>query len=99
MSLRRGLLLAAAVALLAAIVLITTGRGGMQVAGFYLLFQSAACGLAVLFERRGYRPRAPNSATLRRTSERMVDPVSGKLVEVWEDPRTGTREYREVSRG
>jgi hypothetical protein len=62
--------------------------------GWWLLFNSAVLGLALLFERRGYQPRAPDQAALQPTGERFVDPTSGNLVEVWEDPRTGAREYR-----
>ena len=62
--------------------------------GWWLLFNSVVLGLALLFERRGYHPRAPDGATLQPSGERFLDPTSGELVEVWEDPATGAREYR-----
>jgi len=62
--------------------------------GWWLLFNSSVLGLALLFERRGYRPRAAAPARLRPSGERFLDPTSGELVEVWEDPATGAREYR-----
>lgn len=66
--------------------------------GWWLLINAAIVAAALVFERRGYQPRAPNSAALRPTGERFQDPTSGELLEVWEDPATGAREYRPVSR-
>jgi hypothetical protein len=88
--LRRALLLAVAVALVVSLVLVASN----VLPGWWLLFNSAVLGLALLFERRGYQPRAPEAATLRPSGERFLDPTSGELVEVWEDPVTGAREYR-----
>ena len=59
-----------------------------------LLIQAAIVLAALVFERRGYRPTAPNPAALRPTGERFLDPTSGEPTEVWEDPATGAREYR-----
>jgi len=56
---RRGLLIVAAVAAVLGVVLLTMGRGGVQIGGFYLIAQAAACVLAVVFERRGSRSSAP----------------------------------------
>ena len=64
--------------------------------GWWLLFNSTVLGLALLFERRGYHPQAPAGATLRPSGERFLDPTTGDLTEVWEDPATGAREYRRV---
>ena len=63
-----------------------------------LLFNAALLGLAVIFERRGYHPRAPDPTALHPTNERFKDPTSGEIIEVWEDPKTGSREYRPISR-
>lgn len=71
-------------------------RGGV-VPGWWLLVNSAIVAAALLFERRGYEPRASNPRALRPTGERFEDPTSGELIEVWEDPRTGAREYRRAS--
>jgi hypothetical protein len=62
--------------------------------GWWLLLNSGVLLVALLFERRGYTPRATNPSTLRPTGERFRDPTSDQLVEVWEDPQTGQREYR-----
>ena len=89
---RRALLLAVALGLVVSLVLVASN----VLPGWWLLFNSVVLGLALLFERRGYDPRAPKTATLRGSGERFLDPSSGKLVEVWEDPATGAREYREL---
>jgi hypothetical protein len=65
--------------------------------GWSLLINAAVLAAALVFERRGYQPRAPDPAALRPTGERFHDPTSGDLVEVWEDPGTGAREYRPVA--
>jgi hypothetical protein len=66
--------------------------------GWWLLVNAAIVAAALLFERRGYEPKAPDPAALRPTGERFHDPTSGEILEVWEDPATGAREYRPVSR-
>ncbi len=68
------------------------------VPGWWLLINAATLAAALVFERRGYEPTAPNPAALHPTGERFHDPTSGELVEVWEDPATGAREYRAASR-
>ena len=60
--------------------------------GWWLLCNAAFLGAALIFERRGYQPRAPDPTALHPTGERFRDPTSGELVEVWEDPGTGARE-------
>lgn len=53
--------------------------------------------VGTVFEARRYRP-APNGAgTFEKTSERFVDPTTGKLTEVRYDPKTGERQYVEPS--
>jgi hypothetical protein len=61
---------------------------------WWLLVNAAVVLAALLFERRGYQPRASNPEALRPTGERFLDPTSKQLLEVWEDPSTGVREYR-----
>jgi hypothetical protein len=65
--------------------------------GWWLLVNAAVVAAALVFERRGYHPTAPNPAALQPTGERFQDPTSGEIVEVWEDPGSGAREYRPVS--
>lgn len=50
----------------------------------------------ILFERKGYSLRAKRSpGTWQRTGERFEDPTSGRVVEVYYNPETGERDYRE----
>ena len=71
---------------------------GGRVPAWWLLINAAVVLVSVLFERRGYQPEASNPAALQPTGERFRDPTSDELIEVWEDPRTGAREYRQASR-
>jgi hypothetical protein len=82
-----------ALALVVSLVLVSSGF----LPGWWLLMNAVVLGAALVFERRGYQPRAPNPAALRPTGERFRDPTSGELVEVWEDRATGAREYRSTS--
>jgi membrane protein implicated in regulation of membrane protease activity len=50
----------------------------------------------ILFERRGYRSRVDRThGKWQLTGERFVDPTSGREVEVFYNPETGERDYRE----
>jgi hypothetical protein len=75
--------------------MLLVARGALP--GWSLLLNAGVLAAALVFERRGYQPRAPNPAALRPTGERFHDPTSGDIVEVWEDPGTGAREYRPVA--
>jgi hypothetical protein len=60
------------------------------------LYGAILCSLAV-FERGRYRPVArvtDGEPSWRPTGERFYDPASGVATEVFDDPRTGAREYR-----
>ena len=81
-----------AATLVVSLVLVASGVGP----AWWLLVNSAVLAAAVLLERRGYRPQAPDPTALRPTGERFHDPTTGELLEVWEDPRDGAREYRPV---
>jgi hypothetical protein len=48
----------------------------------------------ILFERGRYRPPIGSTGEWVPTGERFEDPSSGKTVEVYQNPRTGEREYR-----
>lgn len=85
------------VSVVAAVLLIILGHGVARIVGGYLLAEGIVCLLFILVERSRYQPRASRRAALRPTGERMIDPTSGKLIEVWEDPATGEREYRPVA--
>jgi len=54
---------------------------------------------AVLLERKGYRPRVDQTqGHWQPTGERFVDPTTGRLMEVFYNPTTGERDYREVTK-
>jgi len=69
------------------------------VPAWWLLVDAAVLGAAVLFERSGYKPKSTNPSGLQPTGEKFQDPTTGELIQVWEDPRTGTREYRRSGNG
>ena len=97
MTLRAGLIAALVIGIVAAALFWLLGRGGLRLASLYFAFQAGVCLVALVFERSRYRPSAADPRALRPTGERMIDPTSGAMVEVWEDPTTGEREYRQAS--
>jgi uncharacterized membrane protein len=99
MTLRRGLLIFAVLSIIAGALLLALGHSTARAIGGYLLFEALICLIFVLVERVRYQPKARHPARLRPTGERMLDPTSGQLVEAWEDPVTGEREYRTVDPG
>lgn len=68
-----------------------TGQGG-----FILI----ACELGIVlalfvFERSRYRPNVDRTSGIwNPTGERFQDPTSGEIVEVYQNPQTGERDYR-----
>ncbi len=99
MTLRNGLIVYAAVAVVLGVLLILIVRpflgGNLPLTvGIDLLVSGAAVAAAIGFERSRYRPQATTPQRLRPTGEKMTDPITNELVEVWEDPVTGEREYR-----
>jgi uncharacterized membrane protein len=96
LALRRGVLIFAVISIVAGALLVALGHGVARAIGGYLLFEALLCLIFVLVERFRYQPKARHPARLRPTGERMLDPMSGQLVEAWEDPLTGEREYRKV---
>lgn len=68
--------------------------GGDTAAGIYLIIMGAILVVALLIERRGYRPTVDRSSGhWEATGERFVDPTSGHLIEVRYNPETGERDY------
>ena len=50
----------------------------------------------ILLERSSYRSKADTTqGNWQSTGERFNDPTSGKLIEVYYNPQTGERDYRE----
>jgi hypothetical protein len=68
---------------------------GQAIAGaIELVLVGSVLTLALLLERRGYRPRVNRSSGhWEETSERFIDPASGHLIEVRYNPETGERDY------
>lgn len=64
-------------------------------AGLELILFGLLIVAGILFERhyRGGKPAA--TAQMQHTGERFIDPTSGKLTEVYYDPKTGQRIYKE----
>ena len=67
---------------------------------FALVIYLAVNGLiivgGILFERRGYHPRVSQATgTWEKTGERFIDPTTKREVEVYYNPQTGQRDYRE----
>ena len=54
---------------------------------------------AILFERKRYRTRVDRTQGFwQPTGERFVDPTTQQIMEVFYNPATGERDYREVTR-
>ena len=64
----------------------------------YLVINGLLITGGILFERSGYRPRANRTrGNWQPTGERFNDPTSGQVVEVYYNPQTGERDYRDSS--
>jgi len=71
---------------------------GTAFGGIQTLIGGAIFVLGTLFERWRYNNKnASMDADWQATGERFVDPESGKPMEVFYDPRSGERQYREIS--
>lgn len=70
---------------------------GVRYGGIQTLIGGAIFVLGTLFERWRYNNRnASMPADWQATGERFVDPESGKHLEVFYDPQSGERQYREI---
>lgn len=86
--------------LLAVLVGSFAAMSGYGVAGFWLLVNGAALTLGMLAERWRYKPSLrAHEAKGRPTGERMLDPVTGEVTEVYFDPATGERSYVKLKDG
>jgi hypothetical protein len=62
----------------------------------YLAVNGLIIVASLLFERRGYRPVVSRAdGTWEKTGERFIDPTTKREVEVYYNPQTGERDYRE----
>lgn len=67
------------------------------VAALYLFIEGAALTLGILLERWRYvRSVNRGKGRWQSTGERFMDPTSGKLMEVYYNPETGERDYRDT---
>lgn len=64
-------------------------------AALYLFVAGAVSTVGVLFERWRYAPPPPRVGNWQATGERFLNPGDGKFVEVYFNPETGERHYRE----
>ena len=96
MTLRRAVLGLGVLALLFGVVLVVFGHAPAD--GLQLIVLGAVVLLGVTLEARRYRGRA-GSGRWQSTSERFVDPSTGRLMEVQYDPSTGERRYVDVGPG
>ena len=62
----------------------------------YLAINGLIIASAILLERSSYRSKADTKqGKWQPTGERFNDPTSGKMIEVYYNPQTGERDYRE----
>ena len=89
--LRTWVLVCAGALALVGLILLVRGLTGP---GIYALGVGVVTLLGTAFERWRYRPSDSGaSATWEPTSERFVDPQTGKTVQVFYNPRSGERRY------
>jgi hypothetical protein len=63
----------------------------------YLAINGLLIAGGILFERSGYRSHVNRmQGKWQHTGERFNDPTSGQVVEVYFNPQTGERDYRET---
>ena len=63
----------------------------------YLAINGLVIAGAIIFERTGYRSNAETTqGKWQPTGERFNDPTTGQVVEVYYNPQTGERDYRET---
>jgi len=90
MTLRTGVLIGAAVLIVAALITIASG----QFAAWLVIAEIGAGILLILFERARYRPRTKARTGFEPTDERFIDPTTGRETVVYYNPATGERDYR-----
>ncbi len=65
----------------------------------YLAINGILIAGGILFERSGYRSQVNRmQGKWQHTGERFNDPTTGQVVEVYYNPQTGERDYRETGR-
>jgi hypothetical protein len=64
----------------------------------YLAINGVLIAGGILFERSGYRSQVNRTqGKWQPTGERFNDPTTGQIIEVYYNPQTGERDYRESS--
>ena len=90
--LRRALVCLGIAAIAGGILLIAAGA--VFPAGVDLVVMGLVLTFALLFERRGYRPRVRRAAGhWEKTDERFIDPSTGHVIVVMYNAETGERDY------
>jgi hypothetical protein len=93
--LRRVLIAYGVLCLIGAVILLAAQVTTVLV--IYLAINGLVIAGAILFERSGYRSNADRTqGKWQSTGERFKDPTSGQEVEVYYNPQTGERDYRET---
>ena len=92
--LRRILIVYGVICLIGAVILLAVHVTIVLV--IYLAFNGLIITAGILFERSSYRTKADTTqGKWQSTGERFNDPTSGKMIEVFYNPQTGERDYRE----
>ncbi len=82
--------------LIGAVILLAAGVTTALV--IYLAINGVLIAGGILFERSGYRSQVNRTqGKWQPTGERFNDPTTGQIVEVYYNPQTGERDYRESS--
>ena len=82
--------------LIGAVILLAAGVTTALV--IYLAINGVLIAGGILFERSGYRSQVNRTqGKWQPTGERFNDPTTGQVVEVYYNPQTGERDYRESS--
>ena len=94
--LRRVLIAYGVLCLIGAVVLLAAGVTTALV--IYLAINGIVIAGGIIFERSGYRSKVNRAhGQWQPTGERFNDPTTGQEVEVYYNPQTGERDYRESS--
>ena len=68
---------------------------GFAFLGVYILVNGVIVIISLVFERKRYKTDQKTKDGWIRTKERFIDHSTGKLMEVFYNPKTGERSYRE----
>jgi len=95
--LRTILFIYAGLCITGAVILFNLAEVPTSLLAVYLLINSIIIVGALIFEKHRYKPRNSSTFGWQSTGERFVDPTTRKLIEVHYNPKTGERDYKEIS--